>query len=124
VSLGINGSLVLQFAGKGIIPSGDFGSDLWVYEFKSEFSRRGRNSYESVRVQISEDGNRWTDVGATMRFLGGIDIDAYVGQGEDLSGSYQYVCLIDQDNDVREASSGADIDAVAAIGSTPRDSAP
>jgi len=112
VSLGVNGSLTLKFEHRALVASGDSGADLWVHEVGLD---------EPVRVEISEFGSRWVDVGSTRKSFSGIDIDAYIGRGVEPMASYRYVRLVDLSNRTKAPNAGADIDAVALLSSRPVD---
>lgn len=108
VSLGIGGSLVLQFTDNSLTTSGDTDLDLWIFEIGA--------AVESMNVAISIDAISWVDLGNVSGQPSGIDIDAVAGVTA--GAQYSFVRL----NDVAPNQSGfpfgeADIDAVGAISS-------
>jgi len=113
VSLGDEGSLVLQFTDNFLttgVGDGD-GNDLWIFEV-------GEN-LEPTDVYISQNGLDWISVGSTAGGAGGIDIDTYIGSGVTAGALYSYVKLVDllPPQSVGFPWPGADIDAVGAISS-------
>lgn len=106
VSLGVGGSLILQFTDNLLTGSDDDGLDLWIFEVGPDV--------EDTLVDVSTDGINWNPVGSVFGSTSGIDLDAY-GFG---SGSmFSYVRLTDviTEGATSGASVGADIDAVGAI---------
>lgn len=105
VSLGCGGELVLQFKDNALINIK--GPDLYVFEL-------GRYVEETI-LSISKDGKKWIYVG---KINGG---NAAVDLGDSINSSeiFRYVKLTDAKTLVKQSDSnpGADIDAVAAIGS-------
>lgn len=112
VSLGIGGSLTLQFTDNSLTTSGNTDPDLWIFEIGG--------AVESFNVQISTDNLTYIDLGDISGQPSGIDIDSFIGSGVTLGEMYSYVLL----TDVAPNQSGfpfgeADIDAVGAISSAP-----
>lgn len=116
VSLGIGGSITLQFKDNLLTGSGDSQIDLWVFE--------AGEKVESVVVEISKDGINWHNVGETNEQNSGIDIDKFGWQTDDF---FSYVRLTDnplegEHNGIWNEGEwigwgGADIDSVGAISS-------
>lgn len=112
VSLGNGGSITLAF-GEGALIDGD-GPDLYVWEIGP--------SPEATTVEISADGRTWISVGTAPGGSSAIDIGPYVTRDE----VFHFVRLRDvpfQGGD-SDAWPGADIDAVAVLGSSKRVSVP
>lgn len=110
VSLGRGGSMTLQFVDNFLTGSGDARPDLVIFE---------AGEIESVRVEISRDGETFFDVGVVGGIDNTVDIDAFGFGPQD---RFSFVRL----TDLRQGSqvtgpAGADIDAVGAISSVPRD---
>lgn len=107
VSLGLGGSLTVQFTNNLLTGSGDSQPDLVVFE---------TGAVESVRVEISRDGVNFFDVGIIGGLTNQLDIDA---AGFGVQDQFSFVRL----TDLRQGSSsgnplGADIDAIGALSST------
>ncbi|QDV65530.1 Dockerin type I repeat protein [Crateriforma conspicua] len=109
-SLGLGGSITLQFTDNLLTGSGDSSPDLAIFEV---------GSIESVMVELSRDGINFIDVGMVFGDNKTLDIDAAgFGPGDRVA----YVRLTDLgQGDAADASRGADIDAVGAISSVPAD---
>lgn len=106
VSLGLGGTLTLQFVDNYLTGSGNSQNDLVVFE---------TGDIESVLVEISRDGINFFDVGIVGGLTNQIDIDQF---GFGLNDRFSFVRL----TDLRQGGSagsalGADIDAVGAISS-------
>jgi outer membrane protein OmpA-like peptidoglycan-associated protein len=112
VSLGNGGSITLAF-GEGALIDGD-GPDLFIWEIGP--------SVEAVSVEISADGATWIPVGTARGGLCAVDIGPYVARDD----VFHFVRLRDVPFQGRESDSwpGADIDAVAVLGSARRVSVP
>lgn len=108
VSLGNGGSLTLKF-NEGALVDGE-GPDLFIWEIGP--------SVEAMNVEVSADGKKWISVGQAPGGACAIDIGPYVGR-EDV---FHYVRLRDVpfQGGESEAWPGADIDAVAILGSARR----
>jgi hypothetical protein len=110
VSLGLGGTLTLQFVDNFLTGSGDATNDLVVFEV---------GEIESVAVEISRDGISYFDVGIVGGLTNQIDIDQF---GFGPNDRFSFVRLTDLRQGSTEGSSlGADIDAVGAISSVPVD---
>jgi len=109
VSLGDGGTIVMRFNDNSLVPSGDSGYDLWIFEV---------GSFEPVSVEISIDGIDWIYVGQTIGDGYGIDIDQYSSSGVELGEKYSFVRLLDLlPATTPSPDAGADIDSVGAISS-------
>lgn len=107
VSLGAGGSITLKLVGDPLMDVD--GPDLFVFEVAL--------SREPIAVEISPDGQSWTSVGNVPGGACAVDIGPYVKPGD----AFHYVRLRDVfDSGDSEAFPGADIDAIAAVRSTPR----
>ncbi|TWU00863.1 GEVED domain-containing protein [Stieleria varia] len=111
VSLGLGGTLTLEFTDNLLTGSGDSQADLIVFE---------TGTIESVLVEISRDGVSFFDVGILGGLTNQLDIDAFGFGPED---RFAFVRLTDlrQDQLSPGAAAGADIDAVGALSSVPVD---
>ncbi len=112
VSLGTGGSLTLAFD-EGALLDGD-GPDLFIWEIGPR--------KEAMKVEISADGTTWIAVGTAPGGLCAVDIGPYVGRDD----VFHFVRLTDlaTHSDEADAWAGADIDAVAVLGSSHRVSVP
>jgi outer membrane protein OmpA-like peptidoglycan-associated protein len=104
-SLGSGGTLTVEFTDNALVDIN--GPDLYIFETFEIM--------EPVFVEISGDGYRWIDLGLLQGWNEGIDIHDFVEEGE----VFHFVRITDQGLDARTPP-GADIDAVAAIGSALR----
>jgi outer membrane protein OmpA-like peptidoglycan-associated protein len=102
-SLGCGGILSLRFIDNAVINIP--GPDLFVFEVGKYI--------ETTQLYVSKDGNNWINVGAISGGTTAVDIGDSVKQGE----IFHYVKLVDLNTDCKGDWPGADIDAVAAIGS-------
>jgi OOP family OmpA-OmpF porin len=102
-TLGCKGSLVLRFTDNSLVNIK--GPDLYVFEVGKYI--------ESTELAISKDGKRWINVGKINGGKATVDIGDSVKPGE----VFNYVRLTDLGDDCHGDWPGADIDAVAAIGS-------
>ncbi|MCG8649001.1 MAG: hypothetical protein MI861_04165, partial [Pirellulales bacterium] len=110
VSLGLGGSITLQFVDNLLTGSGDARPDLAIFEV---------GAVESVRVEISRDGLTFFDVGIVGGLSNLLDIDS---AGFDQQDRFAFVRLTDlRQGDTTGASLGADIDAVGALSTVPVD---
>ncbi len=104
-SLGCGGSLVLEFTDNALVDIN--GPDLYIFESFAIM--------EPTYLSISKDGFRWVDIGIVEGGKTEVDIHDFVEQGD----VFHFVQLTDNGMDARSPA-GADIDAVAAIGSALR----
>jgi OOP family OmpA-OmpF porin len=102
VSLGCGGTLILKFTDNALINID--GPDLFVFEVGSLI--------EPTMLSISKDGKKWIEVGKISGGTAAVDIGDSVKTGE----KFNYVKLTDLKTQCKGESPGADIDAVAAIG--------
>ncbi|WP_224813471.1 OmpA family protein [Hasllibacter sp. MH4015] len=106
LSLGCDGSVDLLFADNALIDVP--GPDLYVFEVGPRV--------EGMFLAISEDGQEWTEVGAITGGRAEVDIAGRSTPGA----SYRYVRLTDDGEGCGTNFAGADVDAVAAIGTALR----
>ena len=102
-SLGCGGSLSLRFTDNALVNIP--GPDLFVFEVGKFI--------ETTQLYVSKNGIKWIDVGEISGGVSSVDIGDSVKQGE----VFHYVKLVDLKTDCKGSWPGADIDAVAAIGS-------
>lgn len=103
VSLGCDGQLVLQFEDNALIDVE--GPDLYVFEV-------GPN-VEGMSLAVSVDGTEWIELGGISGGRAEVDLAGAVPA----DASFRFVRLTDDGVDCGSRFAGADIDAVAAIGS-------
>jgi len=106
VSLGCDGSIVLQFVDNVLVDVK--GPDLFVFEVGP--------AVEPTRLAISADGERWTEVGLIEGARADVDIAPHVGPSD----VFYYVSLTNAGRGCGGPWPGADVDAVAAMGSAYR----
>lgn len=99
-NLGIKGQLTLKFTDNALVNVN--GPDLYVFEI---------GEIEPTLLEISENGTDWIEVGQINGGTAQVDIGEAVEEGD----IFYYVRLTDLET--KSALPGADIDAVAAIGS-------
>lgn len=102
-SLGCGGSLTVRFIDNALVNVP--GPDLFVFEV-------GR-FIETTQLYVSTDGQEWINAGAISGGVTAVDMGDSVRQGE----LFHYVKLVDLKTDCKGSWPGADIDAIAAIGS-------
>jgi OOP family OmpA-OmpF porin len=103
VSLGCGGSLTLRFTDNALVNIS--GPDLYVFEVGKYI--------ETTQLFVSKDGKKWINVGEISGGTSSVEIGDSVKAGE----VFHYVRLTDLKSDCKGSWPGADIDAVAAIGS-------
>lgn len=103
ISLGCGGSLVLRFTDNALINIS--GPDLFVFEV-GKF-------VETTSLEISKNGQTWIKVGEISGGTTSVDIEKFTKPGD----VFHYIKLTDLNTDCSGNWPGADIDAVAAIGS-------
>jgi OOP family OmpA-OmpF porin len=103
VSLGVNGELVLEFTDNALINID--GPDLYVFE-------TGKYVEETF-LYVSKDGKKWISVGKIKGGNALVDIGDSTKPGD----IFRYIKLVDAKTHPDAKWPGADIDAVAAIGS-------
>lgn len=102
-SLGCGGILSVRFTDNALINIP--GPDLYVFEVGKYI--------ETTQLYVSKDGKKWTNVGAISGGVSSVDIGDSVKKGE----VFHYAKLEDLNTDCKGNWPGADIDAIAAIGS-------
>lgn len=102
ISLGCGGNIVLEFADNVLVDVP--GHDLHVFEIGT--------AEEGTLLEISKDGSNWVEVGTIEGATASVDISTAAGPGD----SYGFVRLTDLETACASDTSGADIDAVGAIG--------
>lgn len=108
LSLGCSGVVIVRFVDNSLVDIN--GPDLYVFEIGKEV--------EATSLEISEDGRIWIDVGPISGSTAAIDIADFVPEA---GASFQFVRLTDRNIKCRAGNySGADIDAVGAIGAAVR----
>ncbi|MGL4598818.1 MAG: OmpA family protein [Bacteroidia bacterium] len=103
LSLGCGGEVILKFTDNALINIP--GDDLYVFEMGKYV--------EKTRLYIGKDTTHWIDVGELAGGRTSVDIGSVTTPGE----TFAYVRLVDLKSDCHGSWPGADIDAVAAIGS-------
>ena len=106
LTLGCGGSVTVAFSRVFLVDAP--GTDLHVFEVGP--------AVEPSRVEISADGVNWIDLGRVEGGKASIDIASFVRPGE----RFSYVRITDLRSHCEGEWPGADIDAVAAVGCTPR----
>jgi outer membrane protein OmpA-like peptidoglycan-associated protein len=106
LSLGCDGVLVLRFTDNALVDVD--GPDLYVFEVGP--------AVEPTVLAISEDGRTWTEVGRIEGARADVDIAPFVTPSQ----TFTYVRLTNASRTCGGRHSGADIDAVAAVGSALR----
>ncbi|QGX40057.1 OmpA family protein [Permianibacter aggregans] len=106
ISLGCDGELVLQFTDNVLVDVP--GMDLYVFEVGP--------FVEKTALFISQDGEQWLPIGTIEGSRSDIDIAPLVPAGE----RYNFVRLVNAGKSCGGQHSGADIDAVAAVGAEVR----
>jgi OOP family OmpA-OmpF porin len=102
VTLGCGGVLVLKFTDNALVNID--GPDLFVFEVGKYI--------EPTMLSISKDGKKWIEVGEIQGGTAAVDIGDSVKTGE----KFNYIKLTDLKSECGGMWPGADIDAVAAIG--------
>lgn len=107
VTLGCRGSIILEFKDNALIDVA--GPDLHIWEVGKDI--------EPTNLAISNDAKHWIDVGKIFGSTASVDITDYVQPGE----NFRFVRLTDSEcKGMNNNWPGADIDAVAAVGSAER----
>lgn len=110
VSLGVGGSITVQFEDNFLVGDGTSADDLWVFEIGPDI--------EDTFVDISKDGVVFTSVGKVFGSTFGVDIDAFgFGPGD----AFRFVRLTDDaaEGEIEGGTVGADIDSIGAISTAP-----
>ncbi|MET1415871.1 OmpA family protein [Roseibium sp. HPY-6] len=107
LTLGCRGSITLEFTDNALIDIE--GPDLHIWE--------AGDDVEATFVEISRNGEAWTEIGMVSGSTASLDITGHAVKGA----SYRFVRLTDAKCASRTGNwPGADIDAVAAVGSAER----
>jgi len=107
LTLGCHGSITLEFTDNALIDIA--GPDLHIWEAGDDI--------EATFVEISRNGEDWTKIGMVSGSTASLDISGHAVKGV----SYRFVRLTDAKCASRGGNwPGADIDAVAAVGSAER----
>jgi len=106
LTLGCGGVLVVRFTDNALVDVA--GNDLYIYEI-------GPN-VEAMQVDISHNGQDWIAVGKVAGATAALDIHPFVQPAQ----SFSYVRLTDLKQSCQSTTPGADVDAIAAIGSVKR----
>lgn len=106
VALGAGGTITLRMAREFTI-GGSPAADLVVYEIGA--SEGG--SAEATRVEISQNGTVWVNIGSTPGGTSGLDIDSF---GFTINDQFRFVRLTDL-TQLTGQPAGADVDAVAVL---------
>lgn len=106
VSLGCGGELILRFTDNALINIE--GPDLYIFEVGKFI--------ESTELSISKDGINWMAIGTIKGAKAEVDIAPFTNNGD----VFNYIKLVDLKTECHGMWSGADIDAVATIGSAKR----
>ena len=106
VSLGVGGSITVQFTDNFLTGSDSTADDLWIFEIGPDV--------EDTFVEVSPNGTTWISVGKVFGSTFGVDIDAY---GFDSNSLLSFVRLTDDpaEGEIDGGTVGADIDAIGAI---------
>lgn len=102
-SLGCGGSLTVRFIDNALVNVP--GPDLFVFEVGKFI--------ETTQLYVSKDGKEWINAGAISGGVTAVDMGDSVKPGD----VFHYVKLVDLKTDCKGSWPGADIDAIAAIGS-------
>ncbi|WP_423999427.1 OmpA family protein [Maribacter sp. IgM3_T14_3] len=102
-SMGLKGQLVVKFEDNALVDVN--GPDLYIFEL---------GQIEPTNLDISKDGKTWVSVGKISGGVAEVDIHDFVGSDE----LFYYVRLTDLETS--SGIPGADVDAIAAIGSAVR----
>lgn len=106
LSLGCDGTLVVRFDDNALVEVE--GADLYVFEVGP--------AVEATELAVSVDGESWVEVGVIEGSQTSLELDGVIDPDE----SYRYVRLTNRSRTCGGRHSGADIDAVAAVGSALR----
>lgn len=102
-SLGCGGALTVRFTDNALVNIP--GPDLFVFEVGKYI--------ETTQLYVSKDGKEWINAGTISGGVTAVDMGDSVKKGE----IFHYVKLVDLMTDCKGSWPGADIDAIAAIGS-------
>ena len=106
LSLGCDGELVLRFDDNALVQSD--GPDLYIFEVGPDV--------EATDVAVSTDGDAWIEVGRVEGARSDLELEGLIEDDQ----NYRFVRLTNASTDCSGRYPGADIDAVAAVGSALR----
>jgi outer membrane protein OmpA-like peptidoglycan-associated protein len=106
VTLGCGGELIVRFTDNALVNIS--GPDLYIFEVGKYI--------ESTELSISKDGINWISIGTINGAKAEVDIENFTKPGD----VFSYVKLVDLKTECKGMWSGADIDAIAAIGAAKR----
>ena len=106
LALGCDGQLVVRFDDNALVQSA--GPDLYIFEVGPDV--------EATDVAVSIDGEKWIEVGRVEGARSDLELDGMIENDQ----SYRFVRLTNASKDCTGRYPGADIDAVAAVGSALR----
>lgn len=106
LALGCDGELVLRFDDNALVQSP--GPDLYIFEVGPDV--------EATDVAVSTDGTQWIEVGRVEGARSDLELEGLIEEDQ----SYRFVRLTNVSSDCAGRYPGADIDAVAAVGSALR----
>ncbi len=106
LALGCDGELVLRFDDNALVQSP--GPDLYIFEVGPDV--------EATDVAVSIDGEQWIEVGRVEGARSDLELEGLIENDQ----SYRFVRLTNASTDCSGRYPGADIDAVAAVGSALR----
>lgn len=106
LALGCDGELVLRFDDNALVQSP--GADLYIFEVGPDV--------EATDVAVSIDGEHWIEVGRVEGARSDLELEGLIEDDQ----SYRFVRLTNASTDCAGRYPGADIDAVAAVGSAMR----
>ena len=101
ISLGCRGSITVKFTNN--VLADDIGPDLYIVEVGLAF--------EDAKIEISEYGSSWINIGTLRKRGKKIDIKGYAKSKT----AYRFVRITDLASDCKTETRGADIDAVATL---------
>ena len=103
LSLSCGGTAVFEFTDNTLLDVE--GNDLYIFSYNSNI--------DPTAVAISIDGQKWIELGEVSGSTVAVDIKLFVQEGE----TFSYVRLTDLKKGCDSTFPGADIDAIAAVGS-------
>lgn len=106
VPLGCGGELVVRFTDNALMDME--GPDIYIFETAKDV--------EQADVSVSKNGDAWTKIGRIAGDTTALDMKGKVKSSD----SFRYLKIVDNKEACTDARAGADIDAIAAIGSAKR----
>ncbi len=112
LSLGKGGSVILEFTNNALTADDTSADDLWIFEVG--------DLTEATKVEISEKGSTWIDLGNVSGSTSGLDLDSFAAVKQDTK--YYFVRVTDDPTlgSHNYPIAGADIDSVGAISTETR----